>query len=74
MPNATGTQQIINDSTLYNNYVVAGYTVKYLGGYHQWNDTNVIGDITITQNGITAYINSDVTKNVDIYVILVKIT
>ena len=73
-PTAVNSEQTIySDTTLYNNYVLIGYSVNVGTSNIIWGYNNVVQDILLKQNvGITMTITNSAAKNCDMFIFLHK--
>ena len=74
LPNTTGSWQIYEDTSLYNNYIIAGYTVLFGPAQYTWFGDEVISDLRITSTGLTCSSATAAISGLTIKIVLIKYT
>jgi hypothetical protein len=71
---ANSDSRIVNDSTLYGNYIIAGYSIEYSNAWRTWYSDSVVAYIFIRADGIVMCLRSNDLTSKPIKLLLRKIS
>lgn len=71
---ANSDSRIVNDSTLYGNYIIAGYSIEYANTWRTWYSDSVVAYIFIRADGIVMCLRSNDLTSKPIKLLLRKIS